>query len=138
MEWDVGKRWDAHSQYECERTSHTDAILCACDELRRVESLEDARQLAHSITQCTMANHDRTTVELNTMRQVVREELVDSRVRTLHLLYELHNGQNCTDDQGAALSRAMTNVLQVQSSLRGVYPHISYAHAHPMDDVAMS
>ena len=138
VEWEVGQRWDAHAQYECERTTQVDAVLKACDDISHANSVDDAKRLAQAITKLTMANHDRTTVELNSMRQIVREELVDSRLRAIQLIHETRNEQHHGDNQGALLSRAMASVLQVQSSLRGIYPHISYAQAHLMDDPALS
>lgn len=149
MKWSVSNMWDCTDEQTLTNSTPIDHILKLCDDVSQATSLTKAQECTQLVVRNLMALQDRYVVEFNILRRTVTEELFDSRSRVINLLHELrqhsatnqydtqtmsstNNSQKSTQPLPAAvhLSQAMSSVLTVQSALRGVYPHVSYAHAH--------
>ena len=136
-EWAVDDKWNDEFSYK-EHDTHLHAVLDACDRLRLggEDNRETLTSHVETIVRNVMSLCDRAKVEREILRQTVADELYEQRTYTAALLERLRKqdagstSSSCSSSQMTPMAQAMQSVLQVHTSLRGIYPHISYAHAH--------
>ena len=133
--WNVDGRWSSDVSFHKERELLTQPIISSCDSIIRwmdahkslnTDDKSHLYKLCHTIIRHTMAIDDRITVEQECLQNVAKEEIYDARERFINLVNEV----NTCDTSFEKRQSAMKNILDIQQSMRGIYPHISYSHTH--------
>ena len=125
IEWDVSADWVKGATANEQNDDALLQIMRQCELLRPTTTDSDSTKHVDSLIRFIMEMNDRKAVEMELLRQGVRDEVIEIRRIFASLVERMRIQSNVTD-----VSSSMQDVMNVRNALRGLYPHISHAHLH--------